>query len=121
MRQEAFKRTVVACDSSVAAGAPSETITVHGGSGGAQVTITSPCNYATLSSPVTLTATATTSCKAGIYALQVYTNPGVVAYTTYSSSVNTAISLSPGYYYGAVQAWDNCGATFSTPVQFGVQ
>jgi hypothetical protein len=119
--QGAVNLTVVAWDSSGAAGAASANITVNGGSGGAQVVITSPSNFATVSSPVTFTATATASCGAGIYAMQVYTNPGVLAYTTYSSSVNTAIDLSPGYYYGAVQAWDNCGGTFSTPVQFRVQ
>lgn len=119
--QGSLTLTVVAWDSSDAAGAASVNITSNGGSGGAQVVITSPTNYATVSSPVTFTATATTACKAGIYAMQVYSNPGVVAYTAYASSVNTQISLSPGYYYGAVQAWDNCGGTFSTPVQFDVQ
>jgi hypothetical protein len=74
-----------------------------------------------VNSPVTFTASATTTCKAGIYALQIYTNPGVLAYTAYASSVSKAIALSPGYYYGAVQAWDNCGATYTTPVQFDVQ
>jgi hypothetical protein len=114
--------TVVAWDSSGAAGSTSANITVNGGTnGGAQVIVSSPLNYSTVSSPVTFTAKATTSCNKGIYALQVYTNPGVVAYTAYASSVNTAVTLSPGYYYGAVQAWDNCGATFSTPVQFDVQ
>jgi hypothetical protein len=113
--------TVVAWDSSGAAGASSANITVNGGSGGAQVAITSPSNYATVSSPVTFTASATASCGAGIYAMQVYTDPGVLAYTTYSSSVNTAINVPSGYHFGAVQAWDNCGGTFTTPVQFRVQ
>jgi hypothetical protein len=113
--------TVVAWDSSGAAGAATANITVSGGSSGPQVVITSPVDYSSVSSPVTFTASATTSCKGGIYALQIYTNPGVLAYTAYAPSVSKAITLSPGYYYGAVQAWDNCGATFTTPVQFGVQ
>jgi len=29
--------------------------------------------------------------------------------------------VSSGYHFGAVQAWDNCGGTFTTPVQFQVQ
>ena len=119
--QGALNMTVVAWDSTGAAGAANENITVNGGSGGSQVTITSPANYGTVSSPVTFAASATTSCSAGIYALQIYTNPGVLAYTAYASSVNRAISLSPGYYYGAVQAWDNCGGTFKTNVQFDVK
>lgn len=120
--QGAVDMTVVAWDSTGTAGAASENITVNGGSsGGSQVTISSPANYASVSSPVTFAASATTTCSAGIYALQIYTSPGVVAYTAYSSSVNQAISLSPGYYYGAVQAWDNCGATFKTNVQFQVK
>jgi hypothetical protein len=98
-----------------------ENITVNGGSGGSQVTITSPANYGTVSSPVTFAASATTTCSGGIYALQIYTDPGVLAYTAYASSVNQAISLSAGYYYGAVQAWDNFGGTFKTNVQFQVQ
>jgi len=113
--------TVVAWDSSGAGGAASTNVTVNSGSGGAQVVITSPANYTTVSSPVTFTATAAASCGAGIYAIQVYTDPGVLAYTTYSSSVNTAINVSSGYHFGAVQAWDNCGGTFTTPVQFQVQ
>ena len=119
--QGALTLTIVAWDSSGASGAASVSVTSNGGSGGAHVAITSPTNYMTVGSPVTFTATATTGCRAGIYAMQVYSNPGVVAYTAYASSVNTQITLSPGYYYGAVQAWDNCGGTFSTPVQFGVQ
>ena len=113
--------TVVAWDSSGAAGAATANITVSGGSSGPQVVITSPVDYSSVNSPVTFTASATTTCKAGIYALQIYTNPGVLAYTAYASSVSKAIALSPGYYYGAVQAWDNCGATYTTPVQFDVQ
>lgn len=113
--------TVVAWDSTGAAGSANENITVNGGSGGSQVTITSPANGGTVSSPVTFAASATTTCISGVYALQIYTNPGVLAYTAYASSVNQAISLSPGYYYGAVQAWDNCGGTFKTNVQFQVQ
>jgi hypothetical protein len=113
--------TVVAWDSTGAAGAASESITVNGGSGGDQVVITSPTNYAVLNSPVDFAASATTSCPEGIYALQIYTNPGVLAYTAHSSSVNKSIKLAAGYYYGAVQAWDNCGGTFSSNVQFQVQ
>jgi hypothetical protein len=119
--QGAVNLTVVAWDSSGAAGAASAQITVNGGPGGAQVVITSPSNFATVSSPVTFQATATASCGAGIYALQVYTDPGVLAYTTYSNDVNTAINVPSGYHYGAVQAWDNCGGTFTTPVQFRVR
>jgi Beta-propeller repeat/Bacterial Ig domain len=113
--------TVVAWDSSGAAGSARENITVSGGSGGAQVVITSPVNFQSYTSPVNFNATATTGCQSGIYAMQIYSNPGVLAYTAYGSSVNTSIALSPGYYYGAVQAWDNCGATFRTNVQFQVQ
>ncbi len=121
LAQGPVKLTIVAWDSSGAAGAASANITVSGGSGGAQVVVTSPANYATVSSPVTFTATANASCGAGVYAIQIYTDPGVLAYTTYSSSVNTAINVASGYHYGAVQAWDNCGGTFTTPVQFQVQ
>ena len=119
--QGAVNLTVVAWDSTGAVGSASEKITVNGGSGGDQVVVTSPVNFSTVSSPVTFSATATTSCTTGIYALQIYTDSGVLAYTAYASSVNQAISVAPGYHYGAVQAWDNCGATFSTPVQFRAQ
>jgi hypothetical protein len=113
--------TVVAWDSTGAAGAASESITVNGGSGGNQVVITSPTNDAVLTSPVTFTASATTSCAAGIQALQIYTDPGVLAYTAYSSSVSKSIALASGIYYGAVQAWDNCGGSFTSDVTFQVQ
>jgi hypothetical protein len=113
--------TVVAWDSTGAAGAASESIIVNGGSGGNQVVITSPTNDAVLTSPVTFTASATTSCAAGIQALQIYTDPGVLAYTAYSSSVSKSIALASGIYYGAVQAWDNCGGSFTSDVTFQVQ
>jgi hypothetical protein len=113
--------TVVAYDSTGAAGAAKENITVSGGSGGDLVTITSPANDAVLTSPVTFTASATTTCTAGIQALQIYTDPGVLAYTAYGAKVSKSISLASGIYYGAVQAWDNCGGTFTSDVTFQVQ
>jgi major membrane immunogen (membrane-anchored lipoprotein) len=46
----------------------------------------------------------------------IYTSPGVLAYSTSGSSLNTELTLSPGTYSTVVQDWDNCGGSTKTPV-----
>jgi phosphatidylinositol-3-phosphatase len=94
-------------------------ITVVNSSG---VTITSPSNGSTVSSPVQFTASAVASnCAGGINAMQIYPTPGWLDYSVHASQLNTSLSLSPGTYsYGVVQAWDNCGNTYKSNVSFTV-
>lgn len=86
----------------------------------AGVTVTSPSNNSTVSSPVKYVASATTSCSKGIAAMGIYTAPGVLAYKVNGASLNTTLNLSAGTYYTVVQDWDNCGGYAKTPVTINV-
>jgi hypothetical protein len=93
------------------------TITVTGGSA---VSVTSPSNNSQVSSPVTFTATATSSCSAGVAAMGVYTAPYQLAYSVAGASLNTSVTLSPGTYNTTVIEWDKCGGAATTPVTITV-
>jgi hypothetical protein len=87
----------------------------------AGVTVTSPANGASLSGPVPYAATATTSsCSKGIGSMGIYTAPGVLAYVSNGSILNTSLSLSPGTYNTVVEEWDNCGGAATTPIKITV-
>ena len=80
------------------------------------VTVSSPANNSTVSSPVTFSASATTAtCAQGVAAMGVYVD-NVLAYSTSGSSVQTPVALANGQHQAVVQAWDNCGGAFNTPV-----
>ena len=73
----------------------------------AGVTVTSPSNNSTVSSPVHYVATASTSCSKGVSAMGIYTAPYVLAYSVNGASLDTNLTLSPGTYNTTVQEWDN--------------
>lgn len=101
-------------------GASSTPITITVGSSGPGVTVTSPVNNSTVSSPVQYTATATTSCAKGVSAMGIYTASGVLAYSTNGASLDTSLTLNPGTYDTTVQEWDNCGGSAKTPITITV-
>ncbi len=75
------------------------------------VSVTSPTNNSTDSSPVHYVATATTStCASGVAAMGIYENNTRV-YVANGASLNTYISLSPATYNTVVQEWDKCGGS----------
>ncbi len=82
----------------------------------AGVTVSAPANGSQVATTVQYVASATTGCADGISAIGVYSAPGVLAYSTGGSSLNTLLSLSPGTYQTTVEAWDNCGGASTTPV-----
>lgn len=86
----------------------------------ATVSVSSPVNNRTYSSPVHFVATATTTCSAGISSTGIYTAPYVLAYKVSGSSLNTYLKLAPGTYNTVVQAWDKCGHSSSTGVKITV-
>jgi phospholipase C len=95
-------------------------ITIPGGSTQNGVSVSSPANYSTVSSPVAFAATAgSTSCFGGIAAMGIYVN-GSLAYKTNGASINTQLPLKPGMYATVVQEWDYCGGSLSTPVNITV-
>jgi len=83
-----------------------------------QVSVTSPTNNSTDSSPVPFSATATSSCAKGIASMGIYTAPGKLAYVSQGASLKTNLALAAGNYTTVVQEWDNCGGAAKTPVTF---
>ncbi len=81
----------------------------------ATVTVTSPSNGATVGSPVSYVATATTStCSKGVASMGIYVNSELV-YVVNGASLNTTWALAPGTYSTVVEEWDHCGgATYKT-------
>jgi 6-phosphogluconolactonase (cycloisomerase 2 family) len=85
------------------------------------VTVTSPANKSTVSSPTHFVATASSSgCTKGISAIRIYSAPGVSAYTVSGGNLNGYISLANGTYNAVVQAWDNCGGVGKATVTITV-
>ena len=76
----------------------------------ATVSVTSPTNGATVSSPVAFKATATAStCASGVSAMGVYVN-NTLEYKVNGNVLSTSLALSSGTYQIVVQEWDNCGS-----------
>ena len=82
----------------------------------ASVTVSAPANGSQVGTTVQYVASATTNCAAGVAAIGIYSAPGVLAYSTNGSSLNTELFLSPGEYQTVVQTWDNCGGVSKTAV-----
>jgi len=88
----------------------------------ATVTVSSPSNGATVGSPVSYVATATTStCSKGVASMGIYVNSQLV-YVVNGASMNTQWTLVPGSYSTVVEEWDYCGgATYTTFGDHGQQ
>ena len=71
--------------------------------------------------PVHITASAQSpNCPEGIAALRIYSAPGVAAYTINSATLDAYINLLPATHNLTVQAWDNCGHIFKSPLNENV-
>lgn len=81
--------------------------------------VTSPAADSTVSATTSYVATAVSGCSAGVAAIGVYVDDQLV-YVTPGSQLNTPISLTPGKHKTAVQDWDNCGGSVSTPINVSV-
>jgi hypothetical protein len=81
--------------------------------GGAGVFFSSPANGATVGSPVQVTASGTSSGSSPINAMILYVD-GNEAYRTYSSSMNTAVSMGSGTHSININAWDNNGQLYQS-------
>src|ERR1700728_4781627 len=97
-------------------GASSTPVTINVSGGAAEVQVSAPKNNTTVASQVQYVATSSTTCAKGVSAMGIYTSPGVLAYQTPSSNLNTTLTLNAGTYHSVVQEWDNCGGSASTPV-----
>ena len=75
-----------------------------------------------VTSPVHFVASATApNCSAGVAAMRIYTAPGVGAYTVDAASLDTYLKMANGTYNVVVQAWDNCGNVYKSPLQVTVE
>jgi hypothetical protein len=81
----------------------------------AGVTVSSPGNGASVGSPVSFVASATSAtCSRGVASMGIYIN-SALKYVVNDPSINTKLTLSPGTYKTVVQEWDYCGgSTFTT-------
>ena len=86
----------------------------------ASVTVSSPANGGTVSSPVQFVANAsTTTCSRGVASVGVYVNNQLVTVQN-GISLNASVSLAPGSYNTVVEEWDYCGGATFTPVAISV-
>ena len=86
----------------------------------ATVSVASPANNATVSSPAAFVATASaTTCAKGVAAMGIYVN-NQLNYVVNGTSLNTTVTLAPGSYYTVVEEWDYCGGATTTPINLKV-
>ena len=95
-------------------------IAVAGVKSGGSVHVSAPLSNSTVSPTVQFVATATTSCAAGVSAMGIYTDAGVLAYKVNGANLNTILTLAPGIYHTVVQEWDHCGGSATAPVVIAV-
>jgi len=81
----------------------------------AGVTITSPANGATVSSPVRVTASATADSGKSISSAIIYLD-NVNVYSIYSNKVDTYVSMGTGTHTIQVKSWDNFGTIYQQSV-----
>ena len=87
----------------------------------AAVTVTSPSNGATVTSPVTYVASATTSaCAKGVASMGIYVDSKLV-YVVNGAKLDTQISMATGAEYTAVEEWDYCGGASATTIDLTVK
>jgi phospholipase C len=86
----------------------------------ATVTVSSPTNGATATSPVHYVASATTTtCARGVASMGIYIN-NKLTYVVNGTSLNTTLTFSPGSYGTVVEEWDYCGGATYTPINITV-
>ena len=75
----------------------------------ATVTVTSPTNGATVTSPVHYLASATTTtCATGVASMGIYVDD-VKIYVVDAATLNTEITIAAGSHETTVEEWDKCG------------
>jgi phospholipase C len=86
----------------------------------ATVTVSSPANGASVTSPVHYVASATTTtCSKGVASMGIYIDDKLT-YVVDAASMNTSLSFNPGSYSTVVEEWDKCGGATYTPINITV-
>jgi hypothetical protein len=112
-----YNIVIVGWDNCGGSSTASATVTVKNVAG---VYVTAPANGSKVTSPVNFTATATSSCAAGVASMGVYTAPYQLATVSNGASLQTNLPLAPGTYHTTVEEWDRCGGAATTPVTITV-
>src|SRR5262249_53864656 len=86
----------------------------------ASVSVSQPSNGTTAGSPVHFSATATSTCSAGVASMGIYTAPYKLAFVENGAKLDTYLTLDPGTYNTVVEEWDNCGGATTTPITITV-
>jgi hypothetical protein len=82
------------------------------------VTICTPANGATVTSPVSVVA-GTTDKAHSVTTMKVYLD-GVAVYTVHASQINTSLAMANGTHRVTAQAWDSSGAVFKSTINITV-
>src|ERR1700752_4755250 len=86
----------------------------------ATVTVTSPKSGATVTSPVSFVASATTTtCAKGVASMGIYVN-NVLKFVVDATTMNTTLTLAAGSYSTTVEEWDKCGGASYTKIPITV-
>jgi hypothetical protein len=85
----------------------------------AGVTVSSPNNGGTVSSPVNYVASSSTSCSKGVASMGVYVDNQLQTVVN-GGSMNTNVTISQGSHKTVVQEWDHCGGSTYTAVNLTV-
>jgi hypothetical protein len=85
----------------------------------AGVTVSTPSNGGTVSSPVNYVASASSSCSKGVASMGVYVDNQLETVVD-GDSMNTSVTISDGSHKTVVQEWDNCGGSTTAAVAITV-
>jgi phospholipase C len=86
----------------------------------ATVSVSSPADNSTVTSPVHYAATATAAtCSSGVASMGIYVD-NVRKYVVNGASLNTTLALNPGSYGTVVQEWDKCGGSTTATIDVTV-
>jgi len=85
----------------------------------AGVTVSSPNNGGTVSSPVNYVASSTTSCSKGVASMGVYVDNQLQTVVN-GNSMNANVTISTGNHKTVVQEWDRCGGSTYVAVDLTV-
>jgi uncharacterized cupredoxin-like copper-binding protein len=84
------------------------------------VYVSEPVAHATVPSPVTYVASAsTTACAQGVASMGIYVN-NKLTYVTNGSQLNTQLALGQGAQHTVVEEWDSCGGASYTTIDLTV-
>jgi phospholipase C len=87
----------------------------------ATVSVTTPKNGATVTSPVHYVASATTTtCSKGVASMGIYVNNKLV-YVVNATKLDHLLSLATGYEHTVVEEWDHCGGASYTTINLTVK